>query len=261
MKLTARTVQTVGDGWHLDANGLYLQVTNGGAGRSWVYRYSTGGKQRYIGLGPAHTISLATAREMARECREQRVRGIDPLQARIAQRQAAAAEEAKRTTFKQCVETFLQFKQHEWSNPKHAAQWGMTLHKYAAPLHDISPADIDSALVVKTLQPIWTDIPETASRTRQRIEAVLDHWAAKNQIRDYRNPAAWDRLKHVLPSIAKLKGDRHHPALPYERMGEFMSELRSREEIAARALEFLILTACRTGDIIGQEREEKPPML
>ena len=223
-KLTASNWKTARDnGWYHDKLGLYLQVTSNGAGRSWVYRYNVGGKQRYIGLGPTHTISLATARELARQCREQRLRGVDPLSARNAQRQAAAAEEAKRTTFKQCIDTFLQFKQHEWSNPKHAAQWGMTLQKYAKPLHDISPADIDLAIVSKALESIWTRIPETASRTRQRIEAVLDHWAAKNQIHDYRNPAAWDRLKHVLPSISKLKGDKHHPALPYERIGEFLS--------------------------------------
>src|SRR5262249_12444513 len=158
-----------------------------------------------------------------------RLDGIDPLEHKRAQRTAARLEAAKRVVFKQCIDTFLEFKQHEWSNPKHAAQWEMTLRKYAAPLHSLSPTEIDLAIVATTLEPIWTEIPETASRTRQRIEAVLDHWATKNEIHDYRNPAAWDRLKHVLPSVAKLKGDKHHPALPFQRLGEFLTELRQRD--------------------------------
>jgi integrase len=261
--LTTRAVETVGDGWHHDGHGLYLQVTANGAGRSWVYRYAIDGKQRYIGLGPAHkhAISLAQARELAQECRLQRLRGIDPLQAKHSRQDELRIANAKKVTFGQCVETFLEFKRPEWANPKHVAQWEMTLREYAKPLHEFSPDKIDLALVVDALRPIWHKVPETASRTRQRIEAVLDHWAATNSVHGYVNPAAWERVKHALPSPAKIKKGGHHPALPYERMGEFMCDLRASEGIAARALEFLILTCARTGDIIGQERDDKPPML
>jgi integrase-like protein/Arm domain-containing DNA-binding protein len=176
--LTARTVETIGDGWHHDGHGLYLQVTGNGAGRSWVYRYTFDGKQRYIGLGPAHkhAIGLAQARQLAQECRLQRLQGIDPLQAKHNRQDEQRLADAKKITFGQCVENFLEFKRPEWSNPKHVAQWEMTLRQYAKPLHAYSPDKIDLALVVETLRPIWHKVPETASRTRQRIEAVLDHW-------------------------------------------------------------------------------------
>jgi integrase len=259
MSLTARAVQTIGDGWHHDAHGLYLQVTGNGAGRSWVYRYIMNGRQHYLGLGPTHTISLARARELARECRELRLRGIDPLQAKRDRRDEARLAAAKQTTFGQCVETFLEFKQPEWSNPKHAEQWAMTLRKYAKPLHPFSPDKIDLPLVVETLRPIWHKVPETASRTRQRIEAVLDHWAALNHVLGYVNPAAWERVKHALPSVAALKkkdGKGHHAALPYAELPAFMQELRECDSLSARSLEFTILTAARTGETIGATWDE-----
>jgi integrase len=254
-----------------DGGNLYLQATIGKTGevrRSWVFRYEFDGLRHDLGLGSLDDRNLVEAREKARELRQQLVDGIDPFTAkreakekRLAAAEQARADAAKRTTFGQCVETFLQFKRHEWSNPKHAAQWEMTLREYAKPLHEFSPASIDLALVVSTLQPIWLKIPETAGRTRQRIEAVLDHWAATNGIHDYTNPAAWERVKHALPSLAKIKNGKHYPALPYDRLPEFMGELRNRKGIAPRALEFMILTSTRTGDICGQSRDEKPAML
>jgi integrase len=262
--LTARGVLTASIGWHCDGRGLYLQCTAGADGsvcRSWVFRYRNSGRERYMGLGPLADVTLAEAREKALAARKLKLEGIDPIEHRKALKTAARLEAAKRVTFGQCVENFLDFKRHEWSNPKHAAQWEMTLRQYAKPLHGFSPDKIDLALVVQALQPIWHKVPETASRTRQRIEAVLDHWAALNQVHDYRNPAAWERVKHALPSPSKIKDNGHWPALPYSRMPEFMADLHTREGIAARALEFLILCAVRTGDIIGQEREDKPPML
>jgi integrase len=254
--LSARTVQTVGDGWHHDQHGLYLQVTANGTGRSWVYRYTIGGRQHYVGLGPAHTISLAKARELARECRELRLRDIDPLQAKRDRRDELRLAAAKSMTFGQCVENFLKFKRHEWNNPKHVAQWEMTLRRYAKPLHGFSPDKVDLALVVQTLQKIWHKVPETASRTRQRIEAVLDHWAALNQIHGYVNPAAWERVKHALPSPTKIAKAQHHPALPYREIPAFMAELRSRDSLSALALEFTVLTAMRTGEVIGATWDE-----
>src|SRR5262249_42044838 len=142
--------------------------------------------------------------------------------------------------------------------------WVTTLRMYAKPLHDMAPGDIDLAYVVKTLEPHWYRIPETASRTRQRIEAVLDHWAAKNSIHHYVNPASWERVKHALPAKEKLKrekaqqsgGDGHYAALPYAEIPAFMAELRKRNSLSAKALEFTILTAARTGEIIGMKWSE-----
>jgi integrase len=257
--LTSRGAQTAGIGWHGDGRGLYLQCTaaaDGAINRSWVYRYRAGNRERYMGLGPFADVSLAEAREKATAARKLRLEGIDPIEARNAQRTAARLEAAKRVTFAQCVEHFLEFKRIEWSNPKHAAQWEMTLRKYAKPLHQLEPTAIDLAMVVQTLRPIWHEIPETASRTRMRIEAVLDHWAATNQIHGYTNPAAWERVRHALPSVAKLKGDKHHPALPYREIPEFMADLRARDSLSARALQFTVLTAARTGEVIGATWDE-----
>jgi hypothetical protein len=227
--LTARGAQTAPTGWHCDGRGLYLQCTAGADGsvcRSWVFRYRAGGCERYMGLGPLADVSLAEAREKAAAARKLRLEGIDPLEARKAQRSAARLEAAKRTTFGKCVEDFLDAKGAEWTSPKHAAQWAMTLRKYAKPLHEYSPASIDLPLVVQCLRPIWTKVPETAGRTRQRIEAVLDYWAANNSVRDYVNPAALERIKHSgLPALSKIKKSGHYPALPYDRLGEFMREL------------------------------------
>jgi integrase len=257
--LTSRGAQTAGIGWHGDGRGLYLQCTaaaDGAINRSWVYRYRAGDRERYMGLGPLADVSLAEAREKSAAARKLRLEGIDPLEARNAQRTAARLEAAKRVTFGECVERFLEFKRIEWGNPKHAAQWEMTLRKYAKPLHQFDPAAIDLAMVVQTLRPIWHEIPETASRTRMRIEAVLDHWSATNQVHGYANPAAWERVRHALPSVAKLKGDKHHPALPYAQIPEFMADLRARDSLSARALEFTILTAARTAETIGAEWSE-----
>jgi integrase len=258
-KLTARGAQNAPVGWHCDGRGLYLQCTPGAGdsvNRSWVYRYRAGERERYMGLGPLADVSLAEAREKALAARKLRLEGIDPIEHKRGRQNELRLAASRRVTFGQCVETFLEFKQHEWTNPKHAEQWAMTLRSYAKPLHPFSPDAIDLALVVKTLQPIWTRIPETAGRTRQRIEAVLDHWAATNEILGYSNPAAWERVKHALPSLAKIKKGKHHSALPYAELPAFMAELRGRDSLSALALEFTILCAARTGEVIGAERDE-----
>jgi integrase len=265
--LTAVTARNAPIGWHGDGGGLYLQCSpaaDGSISRSWVFRYRTNGRERWMGLGPLRDVSLAEARDKAAAQRKLRIEGIDPIEARQAQRTAANLEATKRTTFAECIETYLAFKSPEWKNDKHAAQWATTLRIYAKPLHDMSPSDIDLAYVVKTLEPHWYRVPETASRTRQRIEAVLDHWAAKNSIHDYVNPASWERVKHVLPAKEKLKrekaqkdgGDGHYRALPYAEIPAFMAELRKRDSLSAKALEFTILTAARTGEVIGAEWSE-----
>src|SRR5262245_49720122 len=265
--LSARTAHTAPIGWHGDGGGLYLQCTaaaDGSISRSWVFRYRADGRERWMGLGPLRDVTLAEARDKALAARKQRLDGIDPLEARKALQTAAKLEATKRTAFAECIETYLAFKSPEWKNDKHAAQWATTLRQYAKPLHDMAPGDIDLAYVVKTLEPHWYRVPETASRMRQRIEAVLDHWAAKNAIHNFVNPASWERVKHVLPAKEKLKrekaqksgGDGHYSALPYAEIPAFMAELRKRDSLSARALEFTILTSARTSSVIGAESSE-----
>jgi integrase len=250
--LSARTVQTIGDGWHHDQHGLYLQVTANGAGRSWVYRYTIDGRQRYIGLGPAHTISLAKARELARECRELRLRGIDPLVERQRQKQALIAEQAKAVTFKDVAEAYLDLHLDSFRNPKHRQQWRNTLATYVyTKIGGMTVADIGPADVLKCIEPIWNTKRETTSRVRQRIERILDYATAR-QYRTGDNPAA-----HVTESLPKNKNGRgHFAALPYTELPAFMQELRERDSLSARALEFTILTAARTGEVIGATKDE-----
>jgi integrase len=246
MTLTARTVQTIGDGWHHDEHGLYLQVTAGGTGRSWVYRYTIAGRQRYIGLGPAHTIGLAKARELARECRELRLRGVDPLQDRQRQKQAAIIEQAKAVTFKDVVEAYLGLHLDSFKNPKHRQQWRNTLGTYVFPkIGNMTVAEIGPADVLRCVEPHWNTKRETASRVRQRIERVLDY-ATSRQYRTGDNPAA-----HVVESLPKGKIRSHHAALLYQELPSFMAELRNRKTLSALALEFTILTAARTGEVLG----------
>jgi integrase len=228
--------------------GLYLQIRSAD-NKSWLLRYERAGREHWHGLGPVHTVDLKTARLRARSAKLLLLDNIDPIAHRQEQRAAQAAASIKRTTFGECIESYLRFKSPEWKNAKHGKQWAMSLRVYAKPLHTLSPADIDLAVVAKTLEPIWTKIPETASRTRSRIEACLDHWAAKNEVHGYSNPASWERLKHVLPSPAKLKGDNHHAAIPYRDVPVFAQRLREREDLPAKALLLLTLCALRSQEV------------
>lgn len=228
--------------------GLYLQVRHAG-NKSWLLRYERAHVERWLGLGPVHTVSLKMARERARAAKLLLLDGVDPIDHRKEQRAAQAAAAIKRTTFLECVDSFLAFKRPEWKSAKHGKQWEMCLRVYAKPLHALSPADIDLAAVTKTLEPIWHKIPETASRTRSRIEAVLDHWSAKNEVHGYVNPATWERLKHVLPSPSKLKEDNHHAAIPYRDVPAFAQRLREREDLPAKALLFLTYTSTRSAEV------------
>jgi len=250
--LSARTVQTIGDGWHHDEHGLYLQVTANGAGRSWVYRYTLGGRQRYIGLGPAHIIGLAKARELARECRELRLRNIDPLLEPQRQKQALITEQAKAVTFKDVAEGYLDLHLDSFKNEKHRAQWRSTLATYVYPkIGNMIVADVGPADVLRCIEPIWTTKHETASRVHQRVARILDY-ATTRQYRTGDNPAV-----HVTEALPKSKNGRgHHAALPYSESPAFMAELRERDSLSTRALEFTILTAARTGEVIGATRDE-----
>ena len=243
-------------GMYGDGAGLYLQVTGDGA-KSWIWRYSLHGKGREMGLGSLSAISLADARTKAAECRRLRQDGIDPIEARKAQRQQAALDAAKALTFKEAAETYIAAHGAGWRNAKHASQWTNTLATYAEPvLGKLSIQAIDTDLALKVLQPIWKTKPETASRVRGRIEAILD-WAKVRGLRQGENPARWrGHLDHLLPARSKVRRVKHHAALPYAEVANFIVALREQEGTAARALEFTILTAARTGEAIGAVRDE-----
>ena len=256
-RLTAIEVKGIDQkGMHHDGGGLYLQVSAAGT-KSWIYRFTLDGRAREMGLGPLNAISLAEARKRAAECRRMRHDGIDPIEARGAQRDQKRLEGARSMTFDVCAEAYIEAHKASWKNGKHAEQWRGSLRNYASPVFGSSPVQaIDLALVMKALDPIWQTKSETASRLRGRIESVLD-WATVRGYRKGENPARWrSHLDKLLPTRAKIQKVKHYPALPYPEIGAFMEALRGQEGVAARALEFLILTAARTGEIIGARWDE-----
>lgn len=233
--------------------GLHLQVLPSG-GKSWLLRIVIGGKRREVGLGGFPDVPLALAREKAREVRETVQQGRDPIAERAAARGALAAQRGAEITFDECAEKFIAAKSAEWRSAKHAAQWTATLTTYASPvLGTMQVRDIELAHIVKVLEKddFWTAKTETASRVRGRIESVLD-WATVRGYRKGENPARWKgHLDKVLPAPKKVAKVEHHAALPVDAIGAFMRDLRQREGIAARALEVLILTAARSGELRG----------
>jgi integrase len=236
-----------------DGGGLYLQVSASGA-KSWIFRFTLDGRAREMGLGPVHAIPLAEARKRAAECRRMRLDGIDPIKARSEHRSWKKLEAVKGMTFDACAAAYLDAHQDAWRNALHGKQWRTTLNNYAGPVFGPLPVqEVDLTLVMKALEPIWRTKCETASRLRGRIEAVLD-WATVRGYRTGENPARWrGHLDKLLPARAKIQKVQHHPALPYDEVADFMATLRGQDGIAARALEFLILTAARTGEIIGAQ--------
>lgn len=231
--------------------GLRLQVRSSQA-RSWILRVAVGGKSRDIGLGGFPAVSLAEARDKASEARRLIEKGIDPVLARKEAKSRLLAARAAEITFEQCAREFLATKGTEWRNPKHALQWTSTLGNYAYPvIGRLQVRDIELSHIVKILEPIWHDKTETAKRLRGRIENILD-WAT---VRDYRkgdNPARWKGyLDKILPSPGKIAKVVHHAALPVAEVGAFMQSLRARDGMSLRALEFLILTAARSGEVRG----------
>jgi integrase len=234
-----------------DGGGLYLRVSGTGS-RSWVFRFQLDGKRRDMGLGPYPDISLAEARAKASEHRKQRHDGIDPLYAKEAQRQAQRLSVARGRTFREMAEEFIGRNEAGWRNAKHRQQWRNTLQTYVYPtMGELPVAAIDTGLVVQVLDPIWTEKPETAGRVRGRIEAVLDA-ATVRGFRQGPNPAQWKgNLAHILPARAKVRRVEHHAALAFDDMPEFLAALRDRRSMSARALEFAILTAARTGEALG----------
>lgn len=239
-----------------DGAGLWLHI-GPTAGASWLYRFMMNRHARSMGLGPIHTIGLAEARNRARAARQLVLDGIDPIERRDADLAAKRLEAAKHITFRECAKQFIAGNRAGWKNAKHGTQWENTLATYAYPvLGHLAVASINRPLVVRVLQPIWTSKTETAARVRQRIEAVLD-FARVLGYRDGENPAAWaGNLEHVLPAPADVKKKKHHPALPYADVPAFLRQLRQLDAISARALEFLILTATRTNEVIFASPDE-----
>ena len=256
-KLTALAVdKSKRRGYYGDGGGLFLQVGVSGS-KSWVFRFKEAGKLHEMGLGATHTIGLAEARERARECRRLRLDGIDPIEARKVARAQARLAAAKAVTFKNCAERYIASHQAGWRSLAHAAQWPSTLGRYVYPVFGSLPVQaIDVGLVLEALEPIWTAKPETAGRVRGRIESVLD-WATSRGYRQGDNPARWrGHLENLLPTKSKVRRVKHHAALPYAEIGEFIAQLKQQEGVAAQALEFTILTAGRTGEVIGSRWSE-----
>lgn len=231
--------------------GLCLKVTDTGA-RSWVLRVMIAGKRRDAGLGGYPDVPLALAREKARKAREGIEQGVDPIAQRAAAASALMATRGAETTFEQAARKFIESKSAEWKNVKHAAQWTATLETYAYPVvGKLQVRDVTLSHVVKILEPIWTTKTETAVRLRGRIESVLD-WATVRGYRHGDNPARWKgHLDKLLPKPGKVAKVEHHAALPVDAIGAFLVDLRKREGIAAKALEFGILTAARSGEVRG----------
>lgn len=262
-------VATGQPGAHADGGNLYLRIAGAGAGK-WTLRYAIGGKSREMGLGPYDAdgkagLTLAQAREAAEEPRAVLRAGLDPIAERDrkaaeakaeAERQAAEAQ-AKARIFREVAAEFIASHSPGWRNAKHRAQWSATLTAYAYPVIGGSPVDeVGTDDVLRCLQPIWTEKPETAARVRGRIEAVIDYGMARGW-RTAPNPARWrGHLSNLLPRRSKVARVQHHAALPWQEMAGFMVELRKRPGTAARALEFCILTATRTGETLGARWSE-----
>lgn len=260
MRLTVKGIERLKrPGRHRDERGLYLKVSPSGV-KSWVFRYERNGVERWMGLGALHIIGLKAARERARRAREQLLDNIDPIEARRAEKAAAAAA----MTFSQCVKAYYEQHATSWRSRKHRVQFRSSLETYAIPLIGSRPVSaINTAEVLRVLEqpvtaapagPLWTARPETANRVRGRIEVVLN-WAQVRGQRSGENPAKWrGHLDQVLPArVAKVE---HFHALSYRELPVFMAALALRAGIAARALQFLILTATRTGEVTGAKWSE-----
>jgi integrase len=245
-RLTARRIETAKTGKHSDGGNLYLIVSSTG-GRKWVLRFTWRGKAREMGLGTPATVCLADAREKADSARRMIAKGLNPI------------DERQRTggvpTFGEMAEKVRESLSAGFRNSKHRSQWKTTLATYAAPLRNKPVDTITTDFVLAALQPIWMTKPETASRVRGRIEKVLDAAKAKGY-RSGENPARWrGHLDHLLPKQSKLARG-HHAAMPYEHVAAFVGRLRESDSLTAQALEFCILTAVRSGEVLGMRWSE-----
>jgi hypothetical protein len=262
LKKLPKTYLSLKPGLHSDGGNLYLQVSLGREGNrrlSWIFRYRLrgGAKLRDMGLGSANDVSLKTARDWAAKYRSLMLEGKDPITARNIERKAAAAGATGKVTFDECARQYVAAHEPAWRNDKHRQQWTNTLRDYASPVLGGLPIDaIATEHVLESLRAVWTKRPETGSRVRQRIENILD-WARVRGFRSGDNPARWKgHLDHLLPAKTKIAKVRHHAAMPYRDVPDFIAQLGERTDIGARALAFLILTGCRTGEVIGAKWRE-----
>ena len=250
--LTAIQIKSLKEpGKYADRDGLYLNISKEG-NKSWIYRYQLNGKRSEMGLGSLRDVSLSTAREKASEARKLQKNGIAPKVQRNKLKNASQASEA--WTFDQCVTAYIEAHKPSWKNAKHASQWKNTLTRYASRVFGQLPvAQVDTALVMQVLEPIWKTKTETASRLRGRIENILS-WAIVRGYREGPNPALWrGHLSMLLPRRSKVQAVKHHAALPYSETPSFLVELRTKDALSAKALELTILTACRTSEVLNAQ--------
>lgn len=256
-QLTAKTVEALTakgrhkTGRHTDGGGLHLHIRPDGRA-SWVLRYRLHGRQRDMSLGTPPDVTLKAARDAAELARQSVKAGRDPIRERQRAAQDAAEAASPERTFKAAMESALGAREGAWKNEKHRWQWRATVEKHALPiLGDLPVSEIGTADVLRVLRPIWSKVPETANRLRNRIEAILDH-AHALKWRHGDNPARWrGNLKELLPAPSKLAPERPQPALPWHQVPAFMRALEQRRGMAALALRFAILTAARTGEARG----------
>ncbi|HIB85049.1 MAG TPA: DUF4102 domain-containing protein [Chromatiaceae bacterium] len=253
-RLTALSVKNLSEsGWHLDGDGLYLQISPTGT-KSWVFRYKIKGRERRQGLGAYPLHSLAHARDLARQGNQHLQLGVDPIEyakKQVEDAKKQRAEQQKRQkqliTFKECAEKYIKIHEQAWTNLKHRSQWRNTLKTYAYPIiGDVPAQDVNIELVLAILEPLWDGKTETGTRVRQRIENIMD-WAAVKYDLTSKNPARWvGVLKTQLPERNKVQKVRHFAAMPYKEISDYFSSLRRIDTVAAKTLAFTILTATRS---------------
>lgn len=256
-KLTAKEVEKITKpGKYDDGDGLRLVVSRGG-GKRWVLRYQIHGRRREMGLGRLEDVGLKSARAEAGAQRKLLLAGLDPIEERKMAQRERAASPSDAPTFRDMAASYIESHRGGWKSAKHAQQWQNTLGQYAHPvIGDLLPADVNTDHILRILQPIWLSKPETASRVRNRVELVLDAAKAKG-LRDGENPARWrGHLDKLLPKRSRVRAVKHHSALPWTELPEFMREIARREGLAFRAMELAILTATRTSEVLGATWEE-----
>lgn len=256
-KLTAlKVARLTKPGKYCDGKGLYLQISKELI-KSWIFRYQQNHSEHYMGLGSVHSVSLVEARDLARKARQLLLQGIDPLQNKAEELAKKMAALASNKTFSECMTEYIESHKDSWKSEKHCKQWEATLIEYACPYFGKTQVrHINTRLVLSALEPIWKKKTETATRVRERIERILS-WAATMGYREGENPARWHgHLQELLPNPSKIKKVQHHPSLPYMEMASFYRCLRVEKGVAAIALQLVILTACRTGEVLFAKWEE-----
>lgn len=256
-KLTALKVARLSKpGRYSDGGNLYLQVSKG-KGKSWLFRVERQTVTRWMGLGSARSVSLEQARELAKDARWCVLNGIDPLEQRRDNVQLQRREQLSSPDFETCAKAYIEKHAPDWKNAKHRQQWGNTLATYTYPIIGVMKVrNIDTAMVLQVLEPIWNIKPETASRVRGRLERILA-WAKVQGYREGDNPACWHgHLQELLPRREAVKATKHHSALPHREVAKFWSDVHARPSVAALAMKFTILSCCRTNEVLGARWEE-----